>query len=54
MDVPTNKKKKLNSKNPKYTKKDEKDLNARKELVGEVNGVKISVYRPSSDYSQQD
>tara|TARA_R110000824_G_scaffold10359_1_gene45834 strand:+ start:395 stop:526 length:132 start_codon:yes stop_codon:yes gene_type:complete len=36
------KKRKLNSKNPKYIKKDEKDINVRKEFVAEVRGVKIS------------
>jgi|TARA_R110002074_G_scaffold362998_1_gene536149 hypothetical protein len=41
MDVPTNKKRKLNSKNPKYQKKNTDDLKVRKEFVSEVKGVKI-------------
>ena len=46
MDIPTNKKRKLNSKNPKYIKKNEKDNKVREELVAEVKGVKISkVYK---------
>tara|TARA_R100001443_G_scaffold110572_2_gene122616 strand:- start:69 stop:197 length:129 start_codon:yes stop_codon:yes gene_type:complete len=35
------KKKKLNSKNPKYKKEKEKDVKMRKEFVREVNGIKI-------------
>ena len=35
------KKKKLNSKNPKYNKDKEKDVKMRKEFVKEVNGIKI-------------
>tara|TARA_R100001463_G_scaffold25260_2_gene59972 strand:+ start:438 stop:566 length:129 start_codon:yes stop_codon:yes gene_type:complete len=35
------KKRKLNSKNPKYQKKDEKAVKVRKEFVREVKGVKI-------------
>jgi|TARA_R110001583_G_scaffold4596_4_gene26352 hypothetical protein len=40
MNVPTNKKRKLNSKNPKYQKII--DAKVRKEFVAEVKGVKIS------------
>ena len=40
MNIPTNKKRKLNSKNPKYKKVE--DIKVRKEFVQEVNGVKIS------------
>jgi len=35
------KKRKLNSKNPKYQKKDEKAVKVRKEFVREIKGVKI-------------
>jgi hypothetical protein len=35
------KKRKLNSKNPKYFKKDENAVKVRKEFVKEVKGVKI-------------
>jgi hypothetical protein len=35
------KKRKLNSKNPKYQKKDEKAAKVRNEFVKEVRGVKI-------------
>lgn len=35
------KKRKLNSKNPKYLKTDDKILKVRKEFACEVNGVKI-------------
>ena len=41
MDIPTNKKRKLNSKNPKYIKKNEKDNNVLKRFVQEVKGVKV-------------
>jgi hypothetical protein len=40
MDIPTNKKRKLNSKNPKYLKVE--TIKVRKEFVAEVRGVKIS------------
>jgi len=40
MNIPTNKKRKLNSKNPKYKKVE--DIKVRKEFVQEVKGVKIS------------
>ena len=40
MNIPTNKKRKLNSTNPKYKKVEE--IKVRKEFVSEVNGVKIS------------
>ena len=40
MNIPTNKKRKLNSKNPKYYKQE--DVKVRKEFVSEVKGVKIS------------
>jgi|TARA_R110002020_G_C15919512_1_gene742695 hypothetical protein len=36
------KKRKLNSNNPKFHKKDEKAPKVRKEFVSEVRGVKIS------------
>jgi len=36
------KKNKLNSKNPKYKKKDEQVVKIRKEFVHEVKGVKVS------------
>jgi hypothetical protein len=39
MDIPTNKKRKLNSKNPKYKKQE--DVKVDKRFVSEVNGVKI-------------
>jgi hypothetical protein len=35
------KKRKLNSKNPKYIKKDESSVKVRNEFVREVKGVKI-------------
>jgi len=35
------KKRKLNSKNPKYQKQDENTIKVRKEFVKEVRGVKI-------------
>ena len=35
------KKRKLNSKNPKYQKKDKEPANVRKEFIQEVKGVKI-------------
>ena len=35
------KKRKLNSKNPKYHKEDKEDIKVRKEFVAEVNGVKV-------------
>ena len=41
MDVPTNKKRKLNSKNPKYQKKNTNDIKVHKEFISEVKGVKI-------------
>ena len=41
MDIPTNKKRKLNSKNPKYQKQNKNDIKVRKEFVSEVNGVKV-------------
>tara|TARA_R110000751_G_scaffold240937_1_gene341486 strand:- start:141 stop:284 length:144 start_codon:yes stop_codon:yes gene_type:complete len=41
MDVPTNKKRKLNSKNPKYQKKNTDDSKILKEFISEVKGVKI-------------
>lgn len=41
MDIPANKKRKLNSKNPEYHKKDEKVHKVHKELVQEVKGCKI-------------
>tara|TARA_R110000824_G_scaffold100255_2_gene238421 strand:+ start:1828 stop:1965 length:138 start_codon:yes stop_codon:yes gene_type:complete len=39
MNVPTNKKRKLNSTNPKYQKKE--DVKVRKEFVSEAKGVKV-------------
>ena len=42
MDIPTNKKRKLNSKNPKYQKQNKDNIKVRKEFVEEVKGVKIS------------
>jgi hypothetical protein len=41
MNVPTNKKRKLNSKNPKYQKKNTNDNKVRKEFISEVKGVKV-------------
>jgi hypothetical protein len=41
MDIPTNKKRKLNSKNPKYQKKNKDDIKVDKRFVQEVNGVKV-------------
>ena len=41
MDIPTNKKRKLNSKNPKYQKSNKEDIKVDKRFVSEVNGVKI-------------
>ena len=41
MDIPTNKKRKLNSTNPKYKKDVKNDLKVRKEFVQEVKGCKI-------------
>ena len=41
MDVPTNKKRKLNSKNPKYHTENKNDIKVRKEFVQEVKGVKV-------------
>ena len=46
MDIPTNKKRKLNSKNPKYQKDNKNDIKVRKEFVSEVKGVKVyKVYK---------
>ena len=39
MNIPTNKKRKLNSKNPKYYKQE--DVKVRKEFVSETKGVKV-------------
>jgi hypothetical protein len=39
MDIPTNKKRKLNSKNPKYYKQE--DVKVRKEYIQEIKGVKV-------------
>ena len=45
MDIPTNKKRKLNSKNPKYQKIEK--IKVHREFVAEINGVKISkIYYP--------
>ncbi len=41
MDISTNKKRKLNSKNPKYQKQDQKDVKVRKEFMSETKGVKV-------------
>ena len=41
MDIPTNKKRKLNSKNPKYHKQQKDDIKVQKKFVKEVKGVKI-------------
>jgi hypothetical protein len=41
MDIPTNKKRKLNSKNPKYQKQNQNDLKVRKEFISEAKGVKV-------------
>jgi hypothetical protein len=41
MDIPTNKKRKLNSKNPKYQKENKTDKKIRKEFVSEAKGVKV-------------
>ena len=41
MDIPVNKKRKLNSKNPKYQKKNTNDNKVHKEFISEVKGVKI-------------
>ena len=40
MDIPTNKKRKLNSQNPKYQKIEK--IKMRREFVEEVKGIKIS------------
>ena len=40
MDIPVNKKRKLNSKNPKYQKIEK--IKMRREFVEEVKGIKIS------------
>ena len=41
MDIPTNKKRKLNSKNPKYQKPNKEDIKVDKRFVQEVKGVKV-------------
>jgi len=41
MDIPVNKKRKLNSKNPKYQKENTDNNKIRKEFVSEVKGVKV-------------
>ena len=41
MDVPTNKKHKLNSKNPKYFKKIKDEIKVEKKFIKEAKGVKI-------------
>ena len=41
MDIPTNKKRKLNSKNPKYQKQNKDNIKVHKEFIAEVKGVKI-------------
>ena len=41
MEVPTNKKRKLNSTNPKYNKSLENNVKMHKEFVKEVKGCKI-------------
>lgn len=41
MEVPTNKKRKLNSTNPKYNKSLVNNVKMRKEFVKEVKGCKI-------------
>ena len=41
MDIPTNKKRKLNSKNPKYQKPNKDDIKVDKRFVREVKGVKV-------------
>jgi hypothetical protein len=35
------KKRKLNSKNPKWIKNDKKDIDIRKEFIREIRGVKV-------------
>ena len=41
MDIPTNKKRKLNSKNPKNQKQNKDDIKVDKRFVQEIKGVKI-------------
>ena len=41
MDIPTNKKRKLNSKNPKYYKQQKDDIKVEKKFIKEAKGVKI-------------
>ena len=41
MDVPTNKRRKLNSKNPKYKNKATDDVKIHRELIKEVKGGKV-------------
>ena len=41
MDIPTNKKRKLNSKNPKYHKQIKDNIKVDKRFVQEVKGVKV-------------
>ena len=41
MDIPTNKKRKLNSRNPKYYKQQKDDIKVQKKFVKEIKGVKI-------------
>ena len=41
MDVPTNKNRKLNSKNPKYQNKVKDDVKIHRKLIKEVKGVKV-------------
>ena len=41
MDIPTNKKRKLNSKNPKYHKQNKEDIKVDKRFIQEVKGVKV-------------
>ena len=41
MDIPTNKKRKLNSKNPRYQKQQKDDIKVEKKFIKEVKGVKI-------------
>ena len=41
MDIPTNKKRKLNSKNPKYQKHIKENIKVDKRFVSEVKGVKV-------------
>jgi hypothetical protein len=41
MDIPVNKKRKLNSKNPRYQKPNKDDIKVQKKFIKEIKGVKI-------------